>query len=83
LDPSFITRGRKSQAVPRCSRHSLKEEADGYLHTESFPGAKIFALLPISQVAQACFGEDCWPKEIPAPQAWLEFDLKSVLGQQT
>ena len=56
----------------------FKEEADGYLHTEALKGAKSFALWPLSQAAQSCFGKDSWPDEIPAPQAWLEFDVESV-----
>lgn len=56
----------------------FKEEAGGYLHTEAVPGAKSFALWPLSQAAQSCFGKDSWPKDIPAPQAWLEFDVDSV-----
>jgi len=57
---------------------SFKEEAGGYLHTEAVPGAKTFALWPISQAAQSCFGKNSWPKNVPAPQAWLEFDVESV-----
>lgn len=56
----------------------FKEESDGYLHTEGLNGAKSFALWPLSQAAQSCFGKDSWPEEIPAPQAWLEFDVESV-----
>jgi hypothetical protein len=56
----------------------FKEESDGYLHTEAVPGAKSFALWPLSQAAQSCFGKDSWPKDIPAPEAWLEFDVDSV-----
>lgn len=56
----------------------FKEESDGYLHTEGVSGAKSFALWPLSQVAQSCFGNDSWPDNIPAPQAWLEFDVDSV-----
>jgi len=56
----------------------FKEEAGGYLHTEAVPDAKSFALWPLSQAAQSCFGKDSWPKDIPAPQAWLEFDVDSV-----
>ena len=52
----------------------FKEESDGYLHTEAVNGAKTFALWPLSQAAQSCFGKDSWPDDIPAPQAWLEFD---------
>jgi hypothetical protein len=56
----------------------FKEESDGYLHTEALMGAKSFALWPLSQAAQSCFGKDSWPDDIPAPQAWLEFDVDSV-----
>jgi len=56
----------------------FKEEPDGYLHTEAVQGAKSFALWPLSQAAHSCFGKDSWPKNIPAPQAWLEFDVESV-----
>jgi hypothetical protein len=57
---------------------SFKEESGGYLHTEGLKGAKTFALWPLSQVAQSCFGKDSWPDDIPVPQAWLEFDVDSV-----
>jgi catechol 2,3-dioxygenase-like lactoylglutathione lyase family enzyme len=57
---------------------SFKEETDGYLHTEALRGAKSFALWPLSQAAQSCFGKGSWPDNIPVPQAWLEFDVDSV-----
>ena len=57
---------------------SFKEEGGEYLHTEALKGAKTFALWPLSQAAQSCFGKDSWPDDIPAPQAWLEFDADSV-----
>jgi hypothetical protein len=56
----------------------FKEETGGYLHTEALQGAKTFALWPLSQAAQSCFGKDSWPAEIPPPQAWLEFDVEDV-----
>jgi hypothetical protein len=56
----------------------FKEENGGYLHTESLQGAKTFALWPLSQAAQSCFGTDTWPSDIPVPQAWLEFDVEDV-----
>jgi hypothetical protein len=57
---------------------AFKEESGGYLHTEAVPGAKTFALWPLSQVAESCFGNGSWPDNIPAPHAWLEFDVDSV-----
>src|SRR5579862_6847886 len=56
----------------------FKEEKDGYRHTEALAGVKTFALWPLWQAAQSCFGKDAWPEEIPAPQAWLEFDVDDV-----
>jgi hypothetical protein len=57
---------------------SFKQETGGYLHTEALKGAQSFALWPLSQAAQSCFGKDRWPDDVPAPQAWLEFDVDSV-----
>lgn len=56
----------------------FKAEKGGYLHTESLNGANTFALWPLSQAAQSCFGMDSWPQDIPIPQAWIEFDVDSV-----
>lgn len=56
----------------------FKEESGEYLHTEALQGARSFALWPLSQAAQSCFGKDSWPDDIPAPQSWLEFDVESV-----
>ena len=56
----------------------FEEETYGYLHTEALKGAKTFALWPLWQAAQSCFGKDSWPDEIPPPQAWLEFDVDNV-----
>lgn len=57
---------------------AFQEEAGGYLHTEKTEGAKTFALWPLSQAAESCFGVKEWPKEVPVPQAWLEFDVKNL-----
>ncbi len=56
----------------------FKEETSGYLHTDALKGAKTFALWPLSLAAKSCFGKDRWPDDVPAPQAWLEFDVDSV-----
>jgi len=56
----------------------VKEESADYFHTEALPGAKTFALWPLSQAAYFCFGSFSWPEHIPVPQAWLEFDVEDV-----
>jgi len=57
---------------------SFKEEKDGYLHTEALKGAKSFALWPLAQAAQSCYGKESWPNDVPIPQAWIEFDVENV-----
>ncbi|WFU09229.1 hypothetical protein QA646_18485 [Rhizobium sp. CB3090] len=56
----------------------FKEEKGGYLHTEALNGAKSFALWPLSEAAQTCYGKDSWPSDVPVPQAWIEFDVGNV-----
>jgi len=63
---------RENLAIP------FKEEGGGYLHTEALQGVKTFALWPLSQAAESCFGQSSWPDGVPAPHAWLEFDVASV-----
>ncbi len=56
----------------------FKVEEGEYLHTEEVKGANTFAVWPLSQAAESCFGTDVWPSEVVRPQAWLEFDVDSV-----
>ena len=56
----------------------FKEDSAGYLYTGALQGAKHFALWPLSQAAQSCFGSDSWPNNVPVPQAWLEFEVEDV-----
>ena len=57
---------------------TFKLEDGDYRHTEELAGAKTFAVWPLSQAAESCFGSSEWPSDIPAPQAWLEFDVDDV-----
>jgi len=58
---------------------SFEEGPGGYLHTGQLEGAKHFALWPLSQAAESCFGTGQWPAEVPVPQAWVEFDVEDIL----
>ena len=53
---------------------------EDYLLTEDgeLEGCRHFALWPLTQAAQSCFGRDEWPSDVPTPQAWLEFDVESI-----
>lgn len=56
----------------------FKVEADEYRHTEELEGANTFAIWPLNQAAESCFGRGDWPADVPRPQAWLEFDVDDV-----
>ena len=56
----------------------FNEDANGYLYTGELNGAKHFALWPLTQAAESCFGTDQWPGNLPVPQAWMEFDVANI-----
>lgn len=56
----------------------FKVEDGDYRHTEDLKGANSFAVWPLAQAAESCFGSSEWPADIPRPQAWLEFDVDDV-----
>ena len=56
----------------------FKEDASGYLYTAELDGVKHFALWPLAQAAESCFGTDQWPGNLPVPQAWIEFDVANI-----
>lgn len=53
------------------------ESSDGgeYHHSEQIDGCKHFAVWPLSQAAEACFGDPRWPQDRPVPQVSVEFDV--------
>ncbi len=57
---------------------TFKEDTNGYLHTGDLNGVKHFALWPLAQAAESCFGTDQWPDNLPVPQAWIEFDVENI-----
>lgn len=56
----------------------LKEDNEHYFHTEDIEGVKHFALWPLSQAAESCFGVSEWPKDVPEPTSWIEYDVEDV-----
>ena len=55
------------------------ETDDGaYFHTGGVEGVKHFALWPLAAAAESCFGTETWPDDLPAPQAWIEFDVEDI-----
>ncbi|MGH7776004.1 MAG: VOC family protein [Candidatus Dormibacterales bacterium] len=55
----------------------FQEDGD-YLYTAAVEGVKHLAVWPLSQAAQACFGEETWPPDAIRPQAWIEFDVEDI-----
>jgi hypothetical protein len=56
----------------------LEDNGDGYYHSEKIEGVKHFGLWPLSQAAQSCFGKKTWPKNLPIPQACVEFEVEDI-----
>ena len=59
---------------------TFKKEDGDYRHTEELKGANTFAVWPLDQAAESCFGSSEWPADVVRPQAWLEFDVDDVAG---
>jgi Glyoxalase/Bleomycin resistance protein/Dioxygenase superfamily len=57
---------------------TFKKEDGDYRHTEELKGANAFAIWPLDQAAESCFGSSEWPDDVVRPQAWLEFDVEEV-----
>ena len=54
----------------------LESRGDNDYHaSEQIGGCKHFAVWPLSQAAEACFGTARWPAERPVPQVSIEFDV--------
>jgi len=56
----------------------FKVEEGEYLHTEEVKGANTFAVWPLAQAAESCFGTGEWPADTAVPHAWLEFDVDDI-----
>jgi hypothetical protein len=86
MKPSFVTGFGPIVGEVSASRSfwaeamgiDLEEIAPEYYGTDDLDGVRAFALWPLAQAAQACFGTAEWPADIPAPQAWIELDLESA-----
>jgi hypothetical protein len=48
-----------------------------YVYSERIGGSKHFGVWPLSQAAEACFGQSHWPKEHAVPQLSLELEVES------
>jgi catechol 2,3-dioxygenase-like lactoylglutathione lyase family enzyme len=46
-----------------------------YFHSERIEGSKHFAVWPLSEAAQACFGTPEWPADRTVPQTSIEFEV--------
>jgi catechol 2,3-dioxygenase-like lactoylglutathione lyase family enzyme len=55
----------------------LEEVAPDYWTCGHLGGVKAFTLWRLDEAADACFGTDSWPDDLPEPQAWMELDVDS------
>jgi catechol 2,3-dioxygenase-like lactoylglutathione lyase family enzyme len=64
----------------------LPLEADpgsDYFHSERIEGSKHFAIWPLSEAAQACFGVPEWPADRTVPQMSVEFEVRDADAVQS
>ena len=64
----------------------LPLEADrgsDYFHSERIEGSKHFAIWPLSEAAEACFGTPDWPADRTVPQMSLEFEVRDADAVQS
>jgi catechol 2,3-dioxygenase-like lactoylglutathione lyase family enzyme len=87
MDVQFIASVAVVAADPPKSRElfldalglPLETGGDGeYFHSEHVGGSKHFAVWPLTQAAQACFGIDEWPSERIVPQVSIEFEVRDA-----
>ena len=48
---------------------ALEEISTDYYGSDDLGGVNAFALWPLAQAAESCFGTDQWPGHLPVPQA--------------
>ena len=46
-----------------------------YVFSERIEGSKHFGVWPLSQAAEACFGQSQWPAQHPVPQVSIELEV--------
>ena len=54
-----------------------------YFHSERIEGSKHFAVWPLSEAAQACFGTRQWPADRTVPQMSIEFEVRDSEAVQS
>ena len=54
-----------------------------YFHSERIEGSKHFAIWPLAEAAEACFGTPDWPAGRTVPQMSLEFEVRDADAVQS
>ena len=75
---SAKSRPKGDEGAALCIPNRASQAAGAYFHSESIPGSKHFAIWPLEQAAQACFGSSDWPSDRVTPQASVEFEVDSA-----
>lgn len=80
---AVITKDTKASTTLYLDTMNLPLKAkDDYLSMDRFEGCNHFGVWPLTLAAQSCFGNDSWPKDIPEPQATIEYELSDLESVQ-
>jgi hypothetical protein len=69
----------KELLIKACGLPLEPSQADAdYVYSERIEGSKHFGVWPLTQAAEACFGQSSWPKQHPVPQVSIELEVESA-----
>jgi catechol 2,3-dioxygenase-like lactoylglutathione lyase family enzyme len=57
---------------------SAGSQEPDYFTTSKLEGVKNFGMWPLYRAALSCFGQPAWPADVPAPNAWIKFDVADI-----
>lgn len=76
---AVITRDSEASTALYRDRFGLPfREKSGYRYVDGFEGAKHFGIWPLEMAAEACFGSETWPADVPVPQVTIEYELADI-----
>lgn len=69
----------KDLLIKACGLPLEPNAADSnYVFSERIEGSKHFGVWPLSQAAEACFGQSQWPEQHPVPQVSIELEVANA-----
>ncbi|MCL6270651.1 VOC family protein [Sansalvadorimonas sp. 2012CJ34-2] len=76
---AVISADTESSATLYCDVMGLDMKTeDDYRYTNQLDGAKHFGIWSLNDAANACYGTELWPDNVPVPQTTIEFEFRDT-----